>query len=229
MKRMAGGVLNDAATASAPVSTASTPGTARAAPVSMLTISAWARSLRRKWACAWPSRFQSAVYRPLPVSSRKSSRRPWLFVLASTEQLSFRSREYSPLPFYSTLASHVRSGVVKLQVKYQRGPKHASKTRPGLAGFIAQSIKRNEIGIAGQFGHRQPPAGPEHARRLAQRGAPVGHLAENRDHQCHIELPSLNGRCAALPAQKATLRRPRLARRCAAIASMPACISNNVS
>ena len=44
---------------SSPVNTASTPGLAAAASLSMETISACARSERTKCACAWPGRFQS--------------------------------------------------------------------------------------------------------------------------------------------------------------------------
>ena len=60
-----------------PVKTAIAPGWRRASLVSIETISACARSERRKCACAWPGRFQSETYRPRPVSMRSSSSLPF--------------------------------------------------------------------------------------------------------------------------------------------------------
>src|SRR5882672_934240 len=73
---MLGVDLNPAFAVSAPVRTATTPGDFAVSPVSSETISAWARSERRKWPYSWPGRFQSEVYFPCPVTSLRSSRRP---------------------------------------------------------------------------------------------------------------------------------------------------------
>src|SRR6478672_922609 len=72
---MLGNDLNPAFRASSPLSTAFTPSCSSARRASNRTISACARSARRKTACNCPSMFQSAVYRPWPVTRRKSSRR----------------------------------------------------------------------------------------------------------------------------------------------------------
>ena len=60
---------------SAPVSTASTPGMARAFSVDIPAIRACAWGLRTKAACASPARRMSSTKRPRPVRNRSSSRR----------------------------------------------------------------------------------------------------------------------------------------------------------
>ncbi len=60
---------------SSSVSTARTPGTAIAAPWSMLVISACGCGLRTNAACQTPGRLMSSMNRPRPRSSGSSSRR----------------------------------------------------------------------------------------------------------------------------------------------------------
>src|SRR5262245_51801759 len=60
---------------SSAVSTACTPGMARAAAASMPRISAWACGLRTKQACSVPGSLMSSTKRPRPMSSGRSSRR----------------------------------------------------------------------------------------------------------------------------------------------------------
>src|SRR3954467_3072672 len=66
-----------AALMSSPVMTAMTPGCASAALASSATMSACARSERRKNPYACPGRFQSETYFPRPVSIRSSSSLPF--------------------------------------------------------------------------------------------------------------------------------------------------------
>src|SRR4029079_5418604 len=60
---------------SAPVRTAATPGSCRAAAVSMLLMRAWACGLRRMTACSMPGILMSSVNVPAPVNRRGSSTR----------------------------------------------------------------------------------------------------------------------------------------------------------
>ena len=68
-----GNGLTPSATRSAPVSTATTPGRASAAAVSMETMRAWACGERRMHRCTWPGMMTSSLKRPAPASRPRSS------------------------------------------------------------------------------------------------------------------------------------------------------------
>ncbi len=63
------------ASRSAPVSTATTPGSARAAETSTESTRAWAIGERTNAACSMPGSLMSSTYRPAPVRMRGSSER----------------------------------------------------------------------------------------------------------------------------------------------------------
>src|ERR1051326_6860518 len=79
--------LTPSATASAPVSTATTPGIARAAAVSTRTIVACAWGERTKHAYAWPGTLTSSPYVPRPTTRRASSLRRTGFPMPSRAEL----------------------------------------------------------------------------------------------------------------------------------------------